>query len=186
MSHEMLDEEPQAPLPNILIRFVQVIVAPAALFDALKERPAWLDALLVTIVVGLLIQFMIPAELMREAMMAGLPADAAPEQIEAVEKMADFTSSFGWVLAIVSTVFLFAFLAGVLKLIYGIGQQVCNAMVELGCGCDGTDTDFDCERGISPVDGLQFCHIVFEELCTASPVDDRVPSRIQPIGVAAN
>ncbi len=75
---------------------------------------------MVTIVVGLLIQFMIPAELMREAMMAGLPTDASPEQIEAVDKMADFTRSFGWVLAIVSTVFLFAFLAGVLKLIYGV------------------------------------------------------------------
>ena len=119
MSHEMLDEEPQAPLPNILIRFVQVVVAPAALFDALKERPAWLDALVVTIVVGLLIQFMIPAEMMREAMLAGLPTDASPEQIEAVDKVADVTNSFGWVLAIVSTVFLFAFLAGVLKLIYG-------------------------------------------------------------------
>jgi len=120
MTQETIAEEPQAPLPNILIRFVQVFVAPAVLFDALKERPAWLDALVVTLVVGLLIQFMIPAEMMREAMLAGLPTDASPEQIEAVDKMADFTNSFGWVLTIISTVFLFAFLAGVLKLIYGI------------------------------------------------------------------
>jgi hypothetical protein len=99
---------------------MQVFVSPAALFDALRERPVWLDALIVTIVVSLLVQFMIPAEMMREAIMSGLPADASPEQVEATEKIVGFTRSFGWIMAIVSTLALFAFLAGLLKLVYGV------------------------------------------------------------------
>ena len=120
MNHESLGEEVQAPLPNFPIRFVQVFTSPATLFDALRERPVWLDALLVTIVVSLFVQFMIPAEILRDAMMSGLPADASPEQIEATEKMAGFMRSFGWVIVIGSTLFLFALLAGVLKLVYGV------------------------------------------------------------------
>lgn len=120
MTQELSTDETPPPLPNILVRFVRVFVAPAALFDALRERPVWLDALVVTIVVSLFVQFMIPGEILREAMIAGLPADASPEQIEATEKIAGFMRSFGWVLVIGSTIFLFAFVAGVLKLVYGV------------------------------------------------------------------
>lgn len=119
MTEETAPDNIQAPFPNILVRLVRVFIAPAALFDDLRERPVWLDALLVTIVVGLLIQFMIPAELVREAIMSGLPADASPEQIEATEKMVGFTSSFGWIMTVVWPLLLFAFLAGFLKLVYG-------------------------------------------------------------------
>ncbi len=120
MDYEPQAEQTQAQLPNILVRFMQVFVSPAALFDSLRERPVWLDALVVTIVVALLVQFMIPAEMMREAIMSGLPADASPEQVEATEKIVGFTRSFGWIMAIVSTLVLFAFLAGLLKLVYGV------------------------------------------------------------------
>ncbi len=120
MNDEPQAEQSQTPIPNILVRFMQVFVSPAALFDALRERPVWLDALIVTIVVSLLVQFMIPAEMMREAIMSGLPADASPERVEATEKIVGFTRSFGWIMAIVSTLALFAFLAGLLKLVYGV------------------------------------------------------------------
>ncbi len=120
MNDEPQAEQSQTPIPNILVRFMQVFVSPAALFDALRERPVWLDALIVTIVVSLLVQFMIPAEMMREAIMSGLAADASPEQVEATEKIVGFTRSFGWIMAIVSTLALFAFLAGLLKLVYGV------------------------------------------------------------------
>lgn len=109
----------QPALPNLPVRIVRVFVAPAALFDALRERPVWLDVLLVSIAVGLLVQFMIPAELIREAIMSGLPADASPEQVEGAERMVGFSSSFGWIMTIVWPLFLFAFLAGLLKLVYG-------------------------------------------------------------------
>lgn len=120
MSEEFQTEQAPPPLPNILVRFIRVFVAPAALFDALRERPVWLDALLVSIVVGVAIQFMIPAEMMREAIMSGLPADASPEQVETTEKIAGFTRSFGWIMGTVFTLGLFAFLAGLLKLVYGV------------------------------------------------------------------
>ncbi|MDH3428104.1 MAG: YIP1 family protein [Gemmatimonadota bacterium] len=109
----------QSALPNLLVRVVRVFIAPASLFDALRERPVWLDALLVTIVVGLLVQFMIPAEMIRDAIVSGLPADASPEQIEGAERMAGLSSSFGWVMTIVWPLLLFTFLAGLLKLVYG-------------------------------------------------------------------
>lgn len=120
MSEEFQTEQALPPLPNILVRFIRVFVAPAELFDALRERPVWLDALLVSIVVGVAIQFMIPAEIMREAIMSGLPADAPPEQVEAAEKMAGFMRSFGWIMGSVFALGLFAFLAGLLKLVYGV------------------------------------------------------------------
>lgn len=120
MSEESQTEQAPPPLPNILVRFIRVFVAPAELFDALRERPVWLDALLVSIVVGVAIQFMIPAEIMREAIMSGLPADASPERVEATEKMAGFMRSFGWIMGSVFALGLFAFLAGLLKLVYGV------------------------------------------------------------------
>jgi len=112
-------DETQTTLPSLPVRIVRVFVAPGELFDALRERPAWLDALLVTIVVGVLVQFMIPAEVLREAIMSGLPADASPEQLEAAETMVGVSGSFGWVMTIVWPLLLFAFLAGLLKLVYG-------------------------------------------------------------------
>lgn len=41
------DSSPPPPLPSLPVRLVQVIVAPARLFDALRERPVWFAALLV-------------------------------------------------------------------------------------------------------------------------------------------
>ncbi len=120
MSEEFQTEQAPPPLPNILVRFIRVFVAPAELFDALRERPVWLDALLVSIVVGVFVQFMIPAEILRDAMMSNLPADASPERVEATEKMFGFTRSFGWIMGIVFALGLFAFLAGLLKLVYGV------------------------------------------------------------------
>ncbi|TFG66710.1 MAG: hypothetical protein E4H28_01065 [Gemmatimonadales bacterium] len=119
MIEEPASDTKQAPFPNILVRFIRVFIAPAALFDDLRNRPVWIDALLVTIVVGLVVQFMIPAELLRDAMMSSLAADASPEQVEATEKMAEITRSFGWIMTIAWTLFLFTFLAGLLKLVYG-------------------------------------------------------------------
>lgn len=120
MTQETSTDGSQSSLPNLPTRFVQVFTSPAVLFDALRDRPVWLDALLVTIAFGLLVQFLIPAELFRNAIMSGLPADASPEQIEAVEKTIGFTLSFGWAMTIVWMLVLFAFLAGLLKLVYGV------------------------------------------------------------------
>jgi hypothetical protein len=106
--------------PNLLARIVQVFVAPAKLFDALRDRPVWLDAIFITIAVGLLIQFMIPAELFRAEVMGGLPADATAEQIEATENSLPFLKGMGWVMTVVGPFLFFALIAGVLKLVYSV------------------------------------------------------------------
>mgnify|MGYP001823813122 CR=1 FL=1 len=110
----------ETTLPSLPVRIVRVFVAPAELFDALRERPVWLDAMLISIAVGLLIQFAIPAELFREAVMAGLPADATPEQVEATETSLPFLRMLGWAMAVAGPFLLFALIAGLLKLLYSV------------------------------------------------------------------
>ncbi len=120
MTEEASTDGSQPSLPNLPTRFVRVFTAPAALFDALRERPVWLDALLVTIAVGLLVQFVIPAEMFRDAFMAGLPADASPEQVAATEKSIGFLRPIAWVATVILPPLWFAFLAGALKLVFGV------------------------------------------------------------------
>lgn len=106
--------------PNLLARIVQVFVAPAKLFDSLRDRPVWLDAILVTIAVGLIIQLMIPAEVFRAEVLSGLPADATAEQIEATENSLPFLKAIGWVMTVIGPFLFFALIAGVLKLVYSV------------------------------------------------------------------
>jgi hypothetical protein len=106
--------------PNLLARIVQVFVSPAKLFDALRDRPVWFDAILVTMAVGLLVQFMIPAEVFRAEVIAGLPADATAEQIEATENSLPFLRAVGWAMTIIGPFLFFALIAGFLKLVYGV------------------------------------------------------------------
>jgi hypothetical protein len=113
-------DENQTTVPSLPVRIVRVFVAPAELFDALRERPVWLDAVLVSIAVGLLIQFAIPEELFREAVMAGLPADATPEQVEATENSLPVLRVFGWAMTVAGPFLLFALIAGLLKLLYSV------------------------------------------------------------------
>lgn len=106
--------------PHLPARILQVFVSPARLFDALRDRPVWLDAILVTIAVGLVVQFMIPAEVFRAEVMAGLPADATAEQIEATESSLPFLRAIGWAMTLVGPFLFFALIAGFLKLVYGV------------------------------------------------------------------
>lgn len=70
------------PLPSLPARLGQVFFAPAKLFDALRERPAWIGPLVVVAVATLAMTLLVPEELMREAVIAQAGEDATPEQIE--------------------------------------------------------------------------------------------------------
>lgn len=66
-------------------RFVAVFFSPAALFDELRERPAWLAPLLTLVVVAFVVSLLIPESLIREMIetqMARQAGDVSPEQIE--------------------------------------------------------------------------------------------------------
>lgn len=75
-------------LPTLPTRVVQLFVSPAKLFDGLRDRPAWLGALGLLVALGGLGAYLLPTELMEQAMLAQAPPDATPEQIEQMEQVA--------------------------------------------------------------------------------------------------
>jgi len=77
------------PPGNLLVRLARVFVAPGELFERLRERPVWLDALLLLVVLSLLATLLVPRELMIEAMQAGLGPEADPEAGEAIAEFAE-------------------------------------------------------------------------------------------------
>jgi len=82
------------PLPNLLTRFIMVFVSPGTLFERLKDTPKWLGAfLLVVVLTGAATSLLLPEEMVREQITQGVSADASAEEIEGVEKVADFFAS---------------------------------------------------------------------------------------------
>ena len=77
-------------IPSLPMRIVQVFVSPAALFDALRQRPAWMGATLALIGIGIALQFLtpviVPEEVLRraaEAQIAGfIPEGTDPAVLE--------------------------------------------------------------------------------------------------------
>ena len=83
-------------LPNLMVRFAQVLTSPAKLFDALRGNPRWLGALLLAIGAGIAIVAVIPVELIEEMILAQAPTDATPEQMAAMESQAGAARLFRW------------------------------------------------------------------------------------------
>ena len=106
-----------ASLPSLPARIVQVFVSPAALFDRLKEVPAWIGMLLVLVVVSVVSSFLVPEEVMRELVQANLPADAEQAQID---QAVGFARALGRILAVVGTPITIAIVAGILILVYNV------------------------------------------------------------------
>jgi hypothetical protein len=106
-----------ASLPSLPARIVQVFVSPAALFDRLKEVPAWIGMLLVLVVVSVVSSFLLPEEVMRELVQTNLPADAEQEQID---QAVGFARAWGRTLAVVGTPITIAVIAGILILVYNV------------------------------------------------------------------
>jgi len=112
------DRDQTPELPSLPTRIVQVFAAPATLFDALKVTPKWIGAALVVVVLGLVVQALIPAELIREMALSSLPSDAPPEQVEAVEQFMGVSNVIRWVSTIVFPILLMLFVSGFILLIW--------------------------------------------------------------------
>ena len=110
----------EAQVPNLGVRAVQVFSAPGKLFSALAARPVWVGALLLVLVVSVLSQFLIPAEVMRQAMMDSLGPDASADQVAAVENMAGFARIIQIGSAVVAGPLFMALIAGLLLLVYSV------------------------------------------------------------------
>jgi len=69
-------------LPSLPVRMVQVITAPGALFARLKDRPVWIDAIIVLIALAILHQFAQPESLRTAALNKFLPEGVDPSSID--------------------------------------------------------------------------------------------------------
>lgn len=105
-------------LPALPVRIVQVFTAPATLFDALKITPRWIGATLVVIGLGLVAQALIPVELIREMALSGLPSDATPEQVAAVEQFMGVSNIIRWVGTVVFPILMILFVSGFIMLVW--------------------------------------------------------------------
>lgn len=107
--------EDEAPLPNLAVRVWELLVTPGRLFDRLRERPAWIGAVVLMVAVGAATTWLMPEELLREAATANMPADAPAEQVETAARFARVGGYVGSVLgppvsvAAVAGVLLFGF-----------------------------------------------------------------------------
>ena len=116
ISDEKRDAVPE--LPSLPVRIVQVFTAPTTLFDALKTTPRWIGAALVVIGLGLVVQALIPVELIREMALASLPSDATPEQVAAVEGFMGVSNVIRWVGTVLFPILMILFVSGFILLVW--------------------------------------------------------------------
>lgn len=105
-------------LPSLPTRIIQVFIAPATLFDALKTTPRWIGAALVVIGLGLVVQALVPVELIREMALASLPSDAPPEQVAAIEQFMGVSNVIRWVGTFVFPILIMLFVSGFILLVW--------------------------------------------------------------------
>jgi len=99
------------------MRIVQVFVSPAELFDSLKQRPVWVDTMLLLIALGVAAQLLIPEATLRSLMEAQLPAGSDPAQLDRIVGVA---RTWGIALAAIATPISIAVVAGLLILAYNV------------------------------------------------------------------
>lgn len=105
------------PLPNLFVRVGELLLAPGRLFDRLRERPAWIGAVVLMVVIGGLTTWLMPEELLREAATMNMPADAAAEQVETAAR---FARVGGYVGSVLGPPVAVAALAGVLLFVFNV------------------------------------------------------------------
>ena len=116
-------------LPSLPVRIVQVFVAPAQLFDALRRRPAWTGAILGLIGLGIGLQFLtpivVPEEILRRAAEARIadfvPAGTDPAVLEQQIDAAVSPGAVGIVAGpIIATPIFLALIAGLLLIAFNV------------------------------------------------------------------
>ena len=117
---------PDVSLPSLPVRIAQVFVAPGTLFDALRQRPAWVGAVVGLIVVGAAAQLvsplLIPEEVRRavienQMIAPGMDPAAAEQQVAFWLDMAPVVGAGA---AVVITPIVTALIAGLLMLAFNV------------------------------------------------------------------
>lgn len=115
-------------IPSLPMRIVQVFVSPAALFDALRQQPAWMGATLALIGISIALQFLtpviVPEEILRRAAEARIadfiPAGADPEVLQQ-QVDAAITPGIGVVVGtIIMTPIVLSLIAGLLLIAFNV------------------------------------------------------------------
>ncbi len=109
------DAADREELPSLPGRALQVFVAPGALFDRLRENPAWVDVMALVAALSLASTLLIPEELVREAMMQQAPEGTDAEQ---VEQFTGFVRWTGMISAVIGPLFVAAVVAGIAHLAF--------------------------------------------------------------------
>lgn len=91
------DAAPPTPLPSFPVRLVQVVVSPARLFDALRERPVWFVALLVGSLMVVASVLLIPGEIWSEMARAQITATGqeVPADMSSMASVFKFGGAIG-------------------------------------------------------------------------------------------
>lgn len=103
--------------PNLAVRVGLLLVSPGELFERLRERPVWLDALLLLVVLNVVGSLALPDDLLRQMAQSGLPADADPA---ALEGSLGFIRTSTLVGAVVFTPLWAVLVAGYLLVVYDV------------------------------------------------------------------
>ncbi|WP_419949368.1 YIP1 family protein [Candidatus Palauibacter sp.] len=122
----------EAAIPPLPVRIAQAFFSPAKLFDALRERPAWIGAVIGLIVVGVAAQFLTPVLVSEEVLRAMVEAQferftppGADEATQAqIEAQIDATLARGpvanSVTAVVATPITLAVISGLLLIAFNV------------------------------------------------------------------
>ena len=116
-------------IPSLPVRIVQAFVSPATLFDALRQRPAWMGAILGLIGVSIALQFLtpviVPEEVLRRAAEARIadfiPAGTDPAVLEQQVDAAISPGAVGVIAgAVIATPILLSIIAGLLLIAFNV------------------------------------------------------------------
>lgn len=116
-SGEAVEETGGAKLPALPGRAARLLFAPAELFDLLRARPVWLDALLLLVALNVLGSLIVPDDLLSRMAESRLPADADPAALEGSVRFLRLSSLVG---AAVFTPLWAVLVAGYLALVYDV------------------------------------------------------------------
>ncbi|MDE2945106.1 MAG: YIP1 family protein [Gemmatimonadota bacterium] len=116
-------------IPSLPVRIVQVFVSPAKLFDALRQRPAWMGAVLGLIGLSIALQFLtpvvVPEEILRRAaedrIADFIPAGTDPAVLEQQVDAAVSPGAVGIIAgAIIATPIILSLIAGLLLIAFNV------------------------------------------------------------------
>lgn len=103
--------------PGLPLRAALVFAAPGRLFDALRERPAWIGMLVLVVALSVLTAYLIPEEAYVQAFLDQAPPDA-PEEV--ARQQAELFYGLRYLFAVLAPPVIVAVIAGLLLFVFNV------------------------------------------------------------------